>query len=144
MILVDANLLVYAYIKEVPQHTAALAWLETSLSEREQVGIPWASFLAFARIASNRRIFKSPVRVLEAWQQVEEWLDLEPVWIPEPTARHREVLREVLGEAGDDANLVPDAHLAALAIEHDLTLCSADRDFARFAHLRWQNPLTTR
>jgi len=78
----------------------------------------------------------------EAWSQVEAWLDCEMTWIPEPTERHRAVLGSLLAGAGMQANLVPDAHLAALAIEHGLVLCSTDGDFARFADLRWQNPLS--
>jgi uncharacterized protein len=70
-----------------------------------------------------------------------EWLSLDPVWIPHPTDRHADVLQPLLSQAGQRANLVPDAHLAALAIEHGLTLCSADEDFARFSNLSWENPL---
>lgn len=95
-----------------------------------RVGLPWGSLLAFVRISSNRRIFERPSPILSSWRQVEEWLALERVWIPEPTPGHREILGELLGHVGDDANLVPDAHLAALAIEHELTLFSADRGFA--------------
>jgi len=73
---------------------------------------------------------------------VEEWLDCPPVWIPQPTERHREVLGSLLENQVGKANLVPDSHLAALAIEHGLTLCSLDGDFARFPGLRWQNPLS--
>ena len=77
-----------------------------------------------------------------AWEQVEAWLDCEPAWIPEPTERHREVLGSLLARSGMQVNLVPDAHLAALAIEHGLILCSTDGDFARFENLRWQNPIS--
>jgi len=76
-----------------------------------------------------------------AWKQVSHWLDGEPVWIPLPTERHAEVLGKLLAEPGVHGNLVPDAHLAALAIEHGLTLCSTDGDFARFRGLKWLNPL---
>ena len=76
-----------------------------------------------------------------AWQQVSQWLACEPAWIPLPTERHGEVLGRLLAEPGMYGNLVPDAHLAALAIEHGLTLCSTDGDFARFPELKWLNPL---
>jgi predicted nucleic acid-binding protein len=79
----------------------------------------------------------------EAWKQVDAWLDCEAAWIPEPTERHRAVLGSLLLGSGMQANLVPDAHLASLAIEHGLILCSTDGDFARFQNLRWQNPLLT-
>ncbi|MCP4591783.1 MAG: type II toxin-antitoxin system VapC family toxin [bacterium] len=141
MILVDANLLIYACIEEFPQHKAAKSWLDGRLNSTDRVGMPWASLLAFVRIASNPRFFEKPLPIKDAWRQVQGWLDLDTVWIPEPTERHREVLGEVLEHVGNNANLVPDAHLAALAIEHKLTLCSADQGFARFADLSWENPL---
>ncbi|MDH3404644.1 MAG: type II toxin-antitoxin system VapC family toxin [Acidobacteriota bacterium] len=142
MILVDANLLLYAHVRNVPQHEAARRWLDGRLNEGPRVGLPWPSLLAFVRIASNPRIFERPLSVGRAWEQVTSWLALEPVWIPAPTDRHRLVLGELLGGAAFGANLVPDAHLAALAIEHGLTFCSTDGGFARFAGLRWSNPLT--
>jgi|SoiMethySBSTD1v2_1073268.scaffolds.fasta_scaffold668896_3 predicted nucleic acid-binding protein len=124
MILIDANLLLYAKVADYPQHLRAAAWLEARLNAPDRVGLPWPSLLAFLRLITNPRLFVRPLRLADAWAQVEEWLALPPVWIPMPTA-----------------NLVPDAHLAALALEHDLTLCSSDQDFARFPGLRWENPL---
>ena len=93
------------------------------------------------RLVANPRIFERPERVTDAWGQVERWLALENVWTPLPTTRHAEVLGRLLGEIGQKAELVPDAHFAALAVEHGLTLCSTDGDFARFSELRWENPL---
>ena len=142
MILIDANLLVYALILEVPQHKPAKIWLEEHLTNTESVGIPWAALLAFVRISANTRIFEQPLTIPRAWEQVEEWLTLENVWVPGPTELHQEVLGNLLKHVGCNINLIPDAHLAALAIEHDLTLYSADRDFARFTGLRWENPLS--
>ena len=97
--------------------------------------------LAFVRLVSNSRIFTRPLSVANAWRQVGEWLDCPSVWIPQPTERHREVLGSLLVGQANKANLVPDAHLAALAVEHGLTLWSLDGDFARFPGLRWENPL---
>ncbi len=141
MILVDANLLVYAYMDGVPQHQSARTWLEDRFTDSSEIALPWAVLLAFVRISSNRRIFERPSPIPLCWQQVEEWLDLEQTWIPSPTPRHRETVGRLLSQIGTDSNLVPDAHLAALAIEHDLTLYSADRGFRRFTDLRWENPL---
>ena len=141
MILVDANLLLYAHIQSYPQHEAARNWLDGRLNGTPRVGLPWPSLLAFVRIASNPRLFEQPLSVGRAWQQVASWLALESVWIPLPTVRHAEVLGGLLAEATFAANLVPDAHLAALAIEHGLTLCTSDGDFSRFAGLAWTNPL---
>jgi hypothetical protein len=141
MILVDTNLLIYAYVTAFPQHRIAKKWLDDALSGRTQVGLPWPSLLGFVRIVINPRVFETPGSVGEAWGQVLEWLSCDVAWIPQATERHSEVLGELLAFIGMQANLVPDAHLAALALEHGLTLCSADTDFARFPGLRWTNPL---
>ncbi len=141
MILVDVNLLLYARDLGSSRHEAARAWLDDKLGGSHAVGLPWASLLGFLRLVTNPRIFPHALTMSEAWQQVADWLSAEPAWIPQPTDRHAEVLRNLLGEPGVHGNLVPDAHLAALAIEHGLTLCSVDGDFARFKTLRWENPL---
>jgi len=99
------------------------------------------SLLAFVRIGANPRLFERPEPIASAWEQVEEWVDCPPVWVPQPTERHREILGELLRHHVSRSNLAPDAHLAALAIEHGLLLCSTDGDLGRFPGLRWQNPL---
>ncbi len=142
MILVDANLLVYAATVQAPQHRQARDWLEGRLASRERVGLPWESLVAFVRIATNVRINARAARPSEAWRQVETWLDAPPVWIPQPTDRHRESLGTLLALTGSAGVDVHDAHLAALAQQHGLTICSADSDFAKFPGLRWENPLT--
>lgn len=142
MILLDANLLVYAYLREMPHHEPARVWLDEQLNELPRVALPWPSLLAFVRLVSNPRIFERPVPLAKAWQQAETWLSVPSAWIPQPTERHREILGKLLTAAPETRSaLVPDAHLAALAMEHGLTLCSADRDFARFPDLRWVNPV---
>ena len=144
MTLIDANLLLYAAIRSFPEHDTARAWLDSRLNGTVKVGLPWPSVLAFVRLASNRRVFARPLRVAEAWAQATTWLNLETVWMPAPTDEHPKILGAVLADVGNDAELVPDAHLAALAIEHGLTLMSAGRDFARFRGLTWENPLSSR
>lgn len=141
MILIDANLLVYAHVATLSQHEPAREWLDGRLNGVAPVGIPWPSLLSFVRLVTNPRIFKQPTNIANAWNQVEEWLDCRPAWIPMPTDQHRKVLASLLKNQKLSANLVPDAHLAALAIEHGLILCSSDGDFARFADLRWEDPL---
>jgi hypothetical protein len=141
VILVDANLLVYAHVRSFPQHVRARAWLDGQLSGGTPVGLPWPSLVAFLRIVTNPRLFERPVPIAEAWRQVSAWLDAEVSWIPLPTDRHRDVLGTLLAGANVQANLVPDTDLAALAIEHGLLLCSTDGDFARFPELRWHDPL---
>ena len=141
MILIDANLLVYAHVTSFAQHEKARAWLDDRINGAAPVGLPWPSLLAFARIISNPRIFDRPATVSAAWAQVESWLAAKSVWIPLPTDRHQQILGPILANTESRANLVPDAHLAALAIEHGLQLCSTDGDFARFRGLEWENPL---
>jgi toxin-antitoxin system PIN domain toxin len=141
VILVDANLLIYAYASRMRQHDAARRWLDARLAGTAPVGLPWESLLAFVRITSNPRIFERPATVRDAWGQVEAWLGCGATTIPLETERHREILAGFLRLPGMAAKLVPDAHLAALAIENGLTLQSTDADFARFPGLRWENPL---
>jgi len=141
VILVDANLLIFAATR-CPKQDAAKTWLDLQLNGPNRVGLPWHSLLAFVRIVTNVRVYGSAAAsVDEAWTQVEAWLSSGVVWIPEPTPNHAEFLRRNLQGAMGGGELVSDAHLAAIAMEHGLTLCSADRDFARFPGLRWMNPL---
>lgn len=142
MIVVDANLLIYAYVASLPQHEAAAAWLDAQLNSGIIVALPWPSLLSFARLVTNPRVFERPALVRAAWNQIEHWLSCASVRIPAPGDRHREILGNLIRESVDRADLIPDAHLAAIAIENGLLLCSTDRDFARFPGLRWQNPLT--
>jgi len=141
MIVVDANLLVYARVASLPQHTRSLEWLDGKLNGTARVGLPWPSLLGFLRVVTNPRIFERPESIASAWRQVEEWLGCPWVWIPVPGEGHQGILAGLLKGTSGGANLVPDAHLAALAIEHGLTLCSTDGDFARFRDLSWENPL---
>jgi len=141
VILVDGNILIYARIASIPQHQRAQIWLNYRLNGSAPVGLPWSSLLTYLRVTTNRRIFERPMTIEAAWSQVREWLSCRPVWIPEPGDKHADILGELLLRAQAGANLVPDAHLAALAIEHGLKLCSADGDFARFAGLTWENPI---
>jgi len=141
VILVDANILIYAHVASFAQHQIAKDWLDDQLNGAGPVGLPWPSVLAFVRVVTNPRVFRRPETMAAAWRQALIWLNCESIWIPQPTERHSELLGALLALPGVHANLVPDAHLAALAMEHGLTLCSTDGDFARFQGLRWQNPL---
>jgi len=141
VILIDAKLLIYAHISTFLQHERARAWLDECLNGVAPVGLPWPSILAFIRLTTNLRVFRLPDSVTDAWRQADAWLKSDRAWTPQPTERHAETLGQLLSAPGVHANLVPDAHLAALAIEHGLILCSSDGDFARFAGLRWENPL---
>ena len=142
MILIDANLLIYARVSSFPQHQLARDWLDRQLDGVPRVGMPWASLLAFLRVVTNPRVFERPEPIADAWNQILAWLACDTTWIPEPTERHAKLLGEFLALPGVHGNLVPDAHLAALAMEYGLTLCSTDGGFARFSGLPWLNPLT--
>jgi toxin-antitoxin system PIN domain toxin len=143
VILVDANLLIYAANRAAAEHEQARSWLDERLNSTVRVGLPWPSLLAFVRLASNPAVVRTVVPAAVAWRQAEEWLACEAAWTPLPGSRHREILGRLLDHPLVTSRLVPDAHLAALAIEHGLTLCSTDGDFAKFPGLKWTNPLTT-
>lgn len=144
MIVVDANLLLYAANRDAPEYDRARSWLDGRLNGTPRVGLPWSSLLAFVRIASNPSIVRRPVTPAEAWRQAREWLACEVAWIPLPGAGHADLLGQFLSQQMITSRLVPDAHLAALAIEHGLTLCSTDGDFAKFPGLKWDNPLAAK
>lgn len=141
MILVDANLLIYAGVTDFAEHPQAIAWLDARLNGRERVGLPWATLIAYVRLVTNPRVFHQPRSPVDAMDQVRQWLERPVVWIPGPTERHADILGDLLANGAARADLVPDAHLAAIAVEHGLTLMSADADFSRFPGLRWENPL---
>lgn len=141
MILIDVNLLIYARNIDCLEHERAREWLDEQLSGSGPVGLPWPTLLGFLRVTTNPRAFERPLETGEAWDQIRSWLSADPVWIPQPTDRHTELLGDLLARSRAYGNLVHDAHLAALATEHGLTLCSTDGDFARFPRLKWLNPL---
>jgi toxin-antitoxin system PIN domain toxin len=139
--LVDANLLLYAVHRQSPFHKRARDWLTEQMSGSRRVGLPWQSLASFLRIATHPRALERPLRPADAWARVSDWLSADVAWIPEPGERHAVILGELVVAHDVRGNLVPDAQLAALALEHGLTLYSADTDFARFTDVRWENPL---
>jgi toxin-antitoxin system PIN domain toxin len=141
VILVDANLLLYAYHPRAEQHERARAWLEAALSGLEPVGLPWSTVLAFLRLATSPRVFARPLSTAEAEIIVSTWLAEPSVVLVSPGDRYWEILRALLIDAQVTGPLVTDAALAALAIEHGATLVTTDRDFARFRGLRLSDPL---
>lgn len=139
--LVDANLLLYAVDATSPWHQRAAGWLEEVLNGPRRVGLPWPSLTAFLRITTHPRALDRPLTAAEAWDFVGDWLACDVTWVPTPTDRHAEVLSGLVTAYDVRGNLVPDAHLAALALEHGLEVYSADSDFVRFREVRWSNPL---
>ncbi len=141
--LVDANILLYAVDEESALHTPAREWLEGALNGPRRVGLPWQSLTGFMRIVTNPRAVPNPLAPADAWFMVEAWLDAQNTWIPEPGHGYRDILGRLVRDLRLSANLVPDAALAALCIEHGLAIASADSDFARFTEVVWINPVAT-
>ncbi len=142
MITIDANLIIYAHHSSAPQHAQARKWLEQVLSGFEQVRLAWSTIHTFLRITTHPSIFPKAFSIGDAHSLVEEWLALPSVAILEPGHRYWAIYGNLLTSGQVRGNLVMDAHLAALAIEHGAVLCTTDRDFARFEGLRLMNPLT--
>ncbi|MBI2325091.1 MAG: PIN domain-containing protein [Chloroflexi bacterium] len=141
MKLTDVNLLLYAVDSAAPRHAAARRWLEAELSVSETFAFAWSVLLAFLRLSTSRSVFESPLSPDESFDLVDGWLARPNAVVVHPTERHGALLRELLAPLGAAGNLVSDAHLAALSIEHGAELCSSDADFSRFAGIRWSDPL---
>ena len=141
MILVDANILLYAEDQLGSQHDAASTWWDTQLSGSSPVCLCWTVLGAFIRIGTNPRVFDRPLSLDQAISRTQSWIDQPCTRIVSPTERHWAVFQKMLRQGQAVANLVTDAHLAALAVEHGCELASTDSDFSRFSGLRWRNPL---
>ncbi|HXE91880.1 MAG TPA: type II toxin-antitoxin system VapC family toxin [Terriglobales bacterium] len=144
MILIDANLLIYAHDTRSPLHDATCSWFNRVLAESRPVGLAWATLLAFLRITTSSRALSSPLLPAEAVAVIDDLLQRPPVVLLQPSERHWPILQRCLTDGQAAGDLITDAHLAALAIEHGAVLCTTDRDFARFPGLRWENPLEQR
>jgi toxin-antitoxin system PIN domain toxin len=143
VILVDANLLLYAYHPRTQQHETSRAWLEATLSGSELVRFTWLTLWAFLRIGTSPRVFERPLSIAEAEAAMSSWLAQPNAGILEPGERHWEILHGLLEAGQATGPLVMDAVIAAIALEHGARLYTTDRDFSRFAGLRWTNPLAT-
>ena len=141
MIVPDVNLLVYAHNEADPHHAAALAWWESLLNGTEQIGLPWSVTAGFVRVITNRSSVTDPVAPAQALDVVEEWFRNPLVRPINPGHEHLTLFRQAIVAAGVGGNLVPDAHIAALAMEYQAEVHSGDSDFGRFPGLRWRNPL---
>ena len=140
MMLPDVNTLLFAVNSASDQHRAALKALQDGYATPRGVAFAWIALLAFLRLSTRGGIFPAPLSVEDALRVIEHWLDHPNAQVVHPGERHAEVLRRLLLAAGTACNLTTDAHLAALAIEHDATIASFDRDFARFAEVKWTIP----
>ena len=140
MNIVDANVLLYAVNEADPKHHDSRRWLDTALSEGETVGFAWTVLLAFIRLSTRVGLFPRPLAVDGALARVREWTAQPSSVIVEPTPRHLALVSGLLGQVGSGANLVNDAHLAALALEHNAQVITYDSDFGRFTGVRWKPP----
>jgi uncharacterized protein len=141
MILPDLNVILHAHNRGSAFHRKAKTWWETALSSPRPVGLCWVAMLGFIRLSTHRSVFPNPLPVTAACGEVRAWLAQPQVVVLEPGRRHAAILFDLLEGLGTAGNLTTDAHLAALAIEHQCELCSTDSDFTRFPGLRWMNPL---
>jgi toxin-antitoxin system PIN domain toxin len=141
MILVDTNILIYAEDSLSPLHKEARQWWDTQLSGESPVCLCWPILSSFIRITTNRQIFIKPLTMKQAITRVQSWIDQPCVRLINPTESHWQIFQSTLLDGQAKANLVADAHLAALAIEYGCTLYSTDSDFSRFPKLKWKNPL---
>ena len=141
MNLVDANILLYAEDSLSAQHEAAREWWDGQLSGAAPVCLCWPVLTAFIRIGTNARLHRRPMTLKEAVERVRSWLDQPCVRVLTPTDQHWMCFQEMLRAGNATANLVSDAHLAALAVEYNCVLYSTDADFARFRRLKWRNPI---
>lgn len=140
MKLVDANVLLYSVSEDDPHHVDAKAWLDRSMVESETVGFAWVVVLSFLRVSTRAAAFADPFITEEAVARLEAWLSQPPAVIVEPTRRHLGLVAGLLRSVGTAGNLVSDAHLGALALEHGATVVSFDSDFGRFEGVRWMTP----
>jgi len=141
MITPDANIVLYAYNEDAPQHTRAKQWIEEQFSLPVSFGLSWQVITAFLRISTNPRAFPQPFDLAEAIEIVDEWIALPNIEILTPTGNHWTIFQSLIVEGNTKAALMMDAHLAALAIEHGTTLATTDRDFSKFSSFKTINPL---
>jgi toxin-antitoxin system PIN domain toxin len=138
--LVDTNVLLYAIDEESPDHAISRQWLTDALSGDEAVGFAWLTLVGFLRISTSTKYFTAALTIRDAAGLIRLWLGQPPAVVVTPGLRHLPTMTELLESAGAGGNLVNDAHLAALALEHGADVVSFDRDFARFEGVRWIMP----
>jgi hypothetical protein len=141
VIVLHANILLYAYDLQSKKHPKARAWVERVFSDGTPIGLPWQTVAAFLRVVTNPKLPGDRFTAEEATHIVDQWLDQPNVRLLAPGDQHWPILKQMLMEGQARGPLVSDAHLATLTIEYGSTLQTTDRDFARFPGLRLNNPL---
>lgn len=140
MRIVDANVLLYAVNADAPHHEASKRWLDRALGGGDTVGLSWVALLAFVRLATKEGLFPQPLTIDDAMEQVDEWLAAPGGRAVAPGPEHARALLRALRDVGRGGNLVNDAHLVALALEHRADIVSYDNDFSRFEGVKWRTP----
>lgn len=140
MHLVDANVLLYAVNADAAHHDRSRRWLDGALSGADTVAFAWIALLAFVRLSTKVGLFPAPLSVEAAMDRVDAWIGAAPAVLLEPAPDHAQVVRRLLLDVSAGGNLVNDAHLAALAIEHRCDIVSFDNDFSRFPGVTWSLP----
>lgn len=141
MKIIDVNILVYAVDRQSKFHAPVLAWWNNALNGNEILGLPWIAVSGFIRIGTNSRLFDNALTVAEATQRIDVWLSQPNIQLVQETTEHWTLFREFVQIPGAGGNRTTDAHLAAIAVSRGASLVSTDRGFARFSHLRWENPV---
>ena len=139
--LLDANLLLYSVDGSSRHHRRCLEWVSFAFGGQRRIALPWQTIGAFLRISTHPRVFSRPLTIEDAWAAVEQWLAAPVCWVPAATDATAQILGDLVRRTDARGNLVTDAQLAAMAMEHGLSVVSVDSDFARFPGLRWTNPL---
>lgn len=142
MKLIDANVLLYAVDEGAEHHSVAKAWLDRALSGNETVLLPWVSLLAFLRLSTHPSVYEHPLTTTQALDVVDAWIGAAPAIAPEPDSQHAGRMRQLLAATGRGGNLVNDAHLAAIAVQHGAVVVTFDSDFGRFPGVAWETPAT--
>ncbi len=140
MMIVDANVLLYAMSAPSEHHRTSRSWLDDALNGTESVGLPWLSIVAFVRLSTLRTVLPVPLTPDESFGVVESWLAQPPAVLLEPGPNHLATMRRLIAAMGRAGNLVNDAHLAALALEYDGEVVTFDSDLGRFPGVRWRTP----
>ena len=143
MIVLDTNVLVYAYHPQLEQHKIVARWLEHSLTKgNESIGLVWPVLSGFIRISTNRRVFETPMPINVAVQHVTKLFSHPLVQQLDTTHDHWKVFSSILSELGSGGDIVSDVHIAAIAKEHKASVATTDKDFRRFSdHVKIIDPM---
>ena len=139
MLIPDLNVLVHSVNSDDRNFEASAEWVSSAMNGAETIGLAWVVLVGFVRLTTSRRVLRAPLDSSEAVDMVRSWQSRSCTVLVEPTARHLDLLQGLLAETGTGGNLVNDAHIAVLALEHAATVITYDTDFERFG-VPWERP----